>query len=99
MPRLRHLWILASPIIDADASCQSARAGLVNPEKRESILDYPWSSVAFGYGRPPSKRPAWLEVETELELQSSAGKAPLAKLRWQSSARVMKAPLGSCENS
>ena len=41
-----------------------ARAGLVNPATRpgESLLDYPWSSLAGGYGRAPSKRPKWLEV-------------------------------------
>ena len=32
------------------------RAGLVNVEKGESILDYPWSSLAGGYAVPLGKR-------------------------------------------
>jgi hypothetical protein len=37
-----------------------ARCGLVRPRRKQSILDYPWSSVAQGYALPPSKRPEWL---------------------------------------
>jgi len=43
-----------------------ARCGLVRPERKQSLLDYPWSSVAQGYALPPSKRPGWLTVEDGL---------------------------------
>ncbi len=36
------------------------RAGLVRVKKRESVLDYPWSSLSTGYAVPPSRRPNWL---------------------------------------
>ncbi len=36
------------------------RAGLVRVKKRESVLDYPWSSLSTGYAVPPSRRPEWL---------------------------------------
>jgi len=32
------------------------RAGLVRPGRGESVLDFPWSSVAGGYALPPPKR-------------------------------------------
>lgn len=38
------------------------RCGLVRPERGQSLLDYPWSSVAQGYGLPARKRPGWLAV-------------------------------------
>ena len=37
-----------------------ARGGLVRPRRKQSLLDYPWSSVAQGYALPPGKRPDWL---------------------------------------
>jgi putative transposase len=36
------------------------RARLIVPKKRQSVLDYPWSSVAGGWALPPGKRPEWL---------------------------------------
>jgi putative transposase len=36
------------------------RAGIIRPERKESVLDYAWSSVAGGYALAPRKRPAWL---------------------------------------
>jgi len=45
-----------------------ARARLIDPAKGESIRDYAWSSLAQGYAVAPSKRPAWLDVATGLEL-------------------------------
>ena len=45
-----------------------ARAGLIDPARKESLLDYRWSSVARGYAAAPSKRPDWLEVATGLAL-------------------------------
>jgi REP element-mobilizing transposase RayT len=36
-----------------------ARAGLVDPDKGQSVLDYPWSSVAGGYAVLPRKRAPW----------------------------------------
>lgn len=43
-----------------------ARAKLVNPEKRQSVLDYAWSSVAGGYSLPSKKRAKWLAAEDGL---------------------------------
>lgn len=43
-----------------------ARCGLIRPERKQSLLDYPWSSVAQGYALPPSKRPVWLAVQDGL---------------------------------
>jgi REP element-mobilizing transposase RayT len=53
-----------------------ARAGLVNPAKGQSVMDYPWSSVAGGYAVLPGKRAPWLAVEKGLSafgLGDSAG--------------------------
>ena len=43
------------------------RAGLVDGRETMSI-DYPWSSLAFAYCRPPSKRPGWMAVTEVLDL-------------------------------
>ena len=51
------------------------RAGLVNVEKRESILDYPWSSVAGGYALPPEKRAKWLAAEMGMRVMGFADTA------------------------
>jgi len=42
------------------------RAKLVRPARGESVLDYPWSSVAGGYALPPTKRAPWLAAEDGL---------------------------------
>jgi len=42
------------------------RAGLIKPKARESILDYPWSSVAGGWALPPNKRPKWMVAQEGL---------------------------------
>lgn len=36
------------------------RAGLIKPANHQSVFDYPWSSVAQGYGLRPSERKAWM---------------------------------------
>ena len=36
------------------------RAGLIKTKKRQSILDYPWSSIAEGYALSLHKRKAWM---------------------------------------
>lgn len=36
------------------------RAGLIKPNKRQSVLDYRWSSLAGGYALPKSKREEWM---------------------------------------
>ncbi len=36
------------------------RARLIRPEKGESVLDYPWSSLAGAYVLPRGKRPKWM---------------------------------------
>ena len=45
----------------------SVRAGLVKPEKQESVLDYPWSSIAEGYALPPNKRKTWMACKDGLK--------------------------------
>ena len=42
------------------------RAGIIRPEREQSILDFPWSSVAGGYALPPGKRAKWLAAEAGL---------------------------------
>ena len=42
------------------------RAGLISPAQGQSIMDYPWSSVAGAYIRPPRERVAWMAVEEGL---------------------------------
>ena len=43
------------------------RAGKVRPFAGQSILDYPWSSVAGGYALAPGKRAAWLAASEGLK--------------------------------
>ena len=43
------------------------RAGIVSGERGQSVLDYPWSSLAGGYGLAPGKRPKWLAAEVGME--------------------------------
>jgi REP element-mobilizing transposase RayT len=43
------------------------RARLVLPKKGQSVLDYPWNSVAGGWALPPGKRPKWLAAKERLE--------------------------------
>ncbi len=38
------------------------RAGIIRPERKQSVLDYSWSSVAGGYALPAPKRAGWLAV-------------------------------------
>ena len=42
------------------------RARLVRPKKGQSVLDYPWSSLAGGWALPPGKRAKWLAAEEGL---------------------------------
>jgi REP element-mobilizing transposase RayT len=44
------------------------RAGLVKAENGESLLDYPWSSLAGGYALMPGRRPKWLAAEKGLKI-------------------------------
>ncbi len=43
-----------------------ARAGFVDAQKGQSVLDYPWSSLAGGYALPPEKRAKWLAATSGL---------------------------------
>lgn len=43
------------------------RAGLVRVSKGQSILDFPWSSVAAGFALPPRRRPSWLAADDVFE--------------------------------
>lgn len=42
------------------------RAGLVSPKEGDSVLDYPFSSVASGYALAPGKRPPWMRADLGL---------------------------------
>jgi putative transposase len=42
------------------------RARLIRPEKEQSVLDFPWSSVAGGYALAPGRRAPWLNAEAGL---------------------------------
>ena len=42
------------------------RAGIIKPEEGQSVMDYPWSSIAGGYALPPDKRAKWLAAEAGL---------------------------------
>jgi putative transposase len=44
-----------------------ARARLINPLAGQSLLDYPWSSLAAGYAHGPKKRAKWLAVADGLK--------------------------------
>ena len=47
-----------------------ARARIVCPATRpgDSLLDYPWSSLAQAYAKPPSKRAGWMATAEGLEI-------------------------------
>ncbi len=42
------------------------RAGIIKPGKEQSVMDYPWSSVAGGYALAPGKRAKWLAASEGL---------------------------------
>ena len=42
------------------------RAGQVRASEGRTVMDYPWSSVAGGYGLPPRQRAKWLAAESGL---------------------------------
>ncbi len=43
------------------------RARMLRPKAGQSVMDYPWSSVAGGYMLPPKKRAKWLEAAAGLK--------------------------------
>jgi putative transposase len=43
------------------------RARIIRPKAGQSVLDYPWSSLAGGYALPPKKRAKWLDVVNGLK--------------------------------
>ncbi len=43
------------------------RAGIIQPEAGQSVLDYPWSSIAGGYALPTGKRAKWLAAGSGLK--------------------------------
>ncbi len=43
------------------------RARMVRPKDGQSVLDYPWSSLAGGYALPANKRAKWLAAEAGLK--------------------------------
>ena len=42
------------------------RAGVIKPGAGQSVLDFPWSSVAGGWTLPPNRRPKWLAAQEGL---------------------------------
>ena len=44
-----------------------ARSGIESGRRGESVLDYPWSSLAVGYALPAGKRPKWLAADVGLK--------------------------------
>ncbi len=42
------------------------RARIIRPKAGQSVLNYPWSSVAGGYALPPKKRAKWLDAAAGL---------------------------------
>lgn len=42
------------------------RAWLINPQAGQSVIEFPWSSVAGGYALRPGQRPDWLAAESGL---------------------------------
>jgi REP element-mobilizing transposase RayT len=58
-----------------------ARCGLVRPQRGQSLLDYPWSSVAQGYALPARQRPTWLAAEDGLAAFGCADTAK-GRRRW-----------------
>lgn len=43
------------------------RARIIRPKAGQSVLDYPWSSIAGGYALPPKQRTKWLDVASGLK--------------------------------
>jgi REP element-mobilizing transposase RayT len=43
------------------------RARIIRPKAGQSVLDYPWSSIAGGYALPPKRRARWLDVASGLK--------------------------------
>ena len=49
-----------------DIHLNPARAGLIRGSEGQSLMDYPWCSVAGGYLLLPKNRPKWLAAAEEL---------------------------------
>lgn len=43
------------------------RARMIQPKAGQSVLDYPWSSLAGGYALPPTRRARWLAADSGLQ--------------------------------
>ena len=43
------------------------RARIIRTKAGQSVLDYPWSSLAGGYALPPKKRAPWLDAASGLQ--------------------------------
>ena len=73
------------------------RCGLVRPQRKESLLDFPWSSAAQAYALPPSKRPKWLAAEDGLAVFGCAD-TPKGRRRWveRLDRRMVEEDLGRC---
>ena len=59
------------------------RARIIRPKAGQSVLDYPWSSIAGGYALPPKQRAPWLDVASGLQAfelpDSTSGRRRMAE--------------------
>lgn len=73
------------------------RARLVKPRDGQSVLDYPWSSLAGGHALPPRRRAKWLDTEAALKAfdlpDSLAGRRKMVE---RVDARANQEALKSC---
>lgn len=72
------------------------RAGLVDVTQGQSVLDYPWSSLAGGYALMPHQRAKWLAAEQGLAMM---GVADTAEGRGKLVERLDKRVAGERERS
>jgi len=71
------------------------RAGLVKPQRGQSVLDYPWSSVAGGIALASRRRPAWLAGANALAAFGCKDTA-IGRRQWVARLdRMAKAAVGS----
>ncbi len=73
------------------------RARLVRPDRGQSVLDYPWSSLAGGHALPPKRRAKWLDAEAGLNAfqlpDSTTGRRKMVE---RVDERAVKEQLKSC---
>lgn len=73
-----------------------SRAGLLDVTRGQSVLDYPWSSLAGGYALMPYQRAKWLAAEVGL---ATMGVDDTAEGRQKMVERLDKRAADECERS